>query len=376
MNFFEMWNSFSVWTMQAGMPLVALYHMTCSSPFLNVAAEDATGIEKFGNVCLTPVHYLFAGSEAHKIVLDSGDVIGYGLKQKFVYEEPSMWFKSAISYTVLPPALIVGGICKAISYLSEETRHRHQLIVQSLKYLPLEKNDDLYRRVGIEVTPFEMAEKIESLGYERRPEDLLKLKKEKKALSEIVKLFHENGIMYWLDCGTCLGAYRYGGSIPWDWDVDIAILQNDFDNVRKILSNLDPEIYHVQDWSSREFPKTYLKVYVKGSDTLIDIYHFGIDEHRKTVHSIFAHDRSIFMSDSWKINERRYTIPTPFEWVFPLKKISFDGIEAYVPNKIEQYLEQRYGKNISPAKVYDSKTGKYEKVADHPYWKIEHVNTR
>ena len=61
-------------------------------------------------------------------------------------------------------------------------------------------------------------------------------------------------------------------------------------------------------------------------------------------------------------------MPTNFEVVFPLKKASFDGVEAFVPNRTKEYLQQRYGENIDPAKIYNEQTGSYEKDLNHPYW--------
>jgi hypothetical protein len=61
-------------------------------------------------------------------------------------------------------------------------------------------------------------------------------------------------------------------------------------------------------------------------------------------------------------------VPTPIEIVFPLRPATLDGIEIFVPNKTKEYLQMRYGEDLSPVKVYDEKSGKYEKNLSHPYW--------
>ena len=370
MSISALWDGFSLWIMHAGLPTVALYHAFCLSSFYNVAAEDATGLEKAANVCLSPVQYLFAGQVAIPVTSQEGSITGYHLEQRFTYEDPSMWRKTAVAYLVLPPAVLAGSILKGLSFFSSDTRSRRDRMSLSLSSLGFEtvSNRGYYQSLGVDLVSFDEAEKISSQGYERRPGDADKLKAEKEALKEIVTLLNKEEIVYWLDCGTCLGAYRYGGNIPWDWDVDIAILQPDFDNVRHVLSALDPDKYVVQDWSSRDKPKTYLKVYVKETDSLIDIYHFAIDAEKKEIHSILSNGDCVFLPESWKIRENRFVMPTPFSFVFPLKKASFDGIEAYVPCQTEKYLQQRYGQNISPARVYDATTGQYEKDQAHPYW--------
>ena len=57
-----------------------------------------------------------------------------------------------------------------------------------------------------------------------------------KMLKDAKKVFQNNGLEFWLDCGTLLGAIRDNGFIPWENDIDLGCWKskNDYEEKRKI----------------------------------------------------------------------------------------------------------------------------------------------
>jgi hypothetical protein len=368
-NVLQFFSKFEDGFIYFGTPAVTFYHLLCSNVFLNTAAEDAYGFEKMGNIVLTPFRYIFAG----RIAIPAEEEGKYAVEQYFDYHD-HLFLRTTAAIASLPFSVVFGSLLKGMAFASSDVQKRHRAIVDSLRSLQTVSHRAYYQSQGIDLSDPDTSELLSHQGYQRRPEDEGHLSEEKKAFALIVNLFKEHGIIFWADCGTCLGAYRYGGMIPWDNDLDLAILEPDFSNMKHALNALDSSLYLVEDWSNRCLPNTYARVYIRSTRQYIDIYTYAIHPAAKSVHYIFSSENCMFMLEGWKVNERRYMVETPFEVIFPLRLALFDGIEIPVPNQTQRYLQMRYGENLSPVKIYNAQTGAYEKDPSHPYWERAYVH--
>ena len=65
-------------------------------------------------------------------------------------------------------------------------------------------------------------------------------------LKDFDAIAKKHGIPYYLAAGTLLGAIRHEGFIPWDNDVDVSIMREDFERLAPFLkAELDPEKYEL-----------------------------------------------------------------------------------------------------------------------------------
>ena len=56
-------------------------------------------------------------------------------------------------------------------------------------------------------------------------------------LKYFIKVCEKNKLQYWLAAGTCLGALRHGGFIPWDDDLDVYMPRDDYERLWKLMGN-------------------------------------------------------------------------------------------------------------------------------------------
>ena len=62
-----------------------------------------------------------------------------------------------------------------------------------------------------------------------------------KLLKEIDAICRDNAITYYCSGGTVIGAARHEGFIPWDDDIDICMMRDDFERFREVFRSSPPE---------------------------------------------------------------------------------------------------------------------------------------
>ena len=79
-------------------------------------------------------------------------------------------------------------------------------------------------------------------------------------LHELDRVCKKNNLKYALSSGTCLGAVRHGGFIPWDDDIDVYMCWSDAEKLVKCQSDFETK-YFVQNYKTDpQFPSTHYRL--------------------------------------------------------------------------------------------------------------------
>jgi lipopolysaccharide cholinephosphotransferase len=98
---------------------------------------------------------------------------------------------------------------------------------------------------------------------------------------EIKRICEKNGIQYFLIGGTLLGSVRHGDIIPWDDDLDIGFLRDDYEKFIKVCKNdLTGQFFLCSTETVDSYGLPYAKIMLKDTtfqeETRSDELHQGI----------------------------------------------------------------------------------------------------
>lgn len=207
----------------------------------------------------------------------------------------------------------------------------------------------------------------------------------------------KNNIKYWLSSGTCLGAVRHGGFIPWDDDLDIEMMVEDYKKLVSLRNKFENKDFILQDHvTDPEYISPHGKLrdknselkeihnrdtYFKYKGVFIDIF---VREHGSFISTRIAHIAQYFSYTLTNIKNRhirRFTKEIVYKamhsilfpilhglnrfngekdflrhclgcsfyktieqnGLFPLKKLRFENREYPVPGNYNSYLKRLYG---------------------------------
>jgi phosphorylcholine metabolism protein LicD len=170
-------------------------------------------------------------------------------------------------------------------------------------------------------------------------------------MANMLNVFHniccKLNINYWCLGGTLIGAVRHSGFIPWDGDIDVAMVLDDYLILEK----------HIQE----ELPSTMYsdKNDDKHHGLQLDIFIFNTIESDslKYVESV----------EKWlaKTKQNLYK----YDDIFPLKTTKFD--DFVIPNNIEHICEYTYGAYPPPMPPKHRQIcheGKIDPINPAPYY--------
>lgn len=231
-------------------------------------------------------------------------------------------------------------------------------------------------------------------------------------MGEMAGFFAKNNIEYFILSGTLIGALRHKGFIPWDDDIDIGMLRDDYETLKKILRenfvevnienigfNKKNQISTINQTIKKHPNKLvffigprYIQIY-RGTSirdcVYIDIFphdyykdSYSIEEYNKYCAQIhrFCMESENFSELVKDLEEIRlsntnivdksnkihygidclsaYTINKhrdfmTYDMIYPLCKLKFENYEFYAPNNSDSYIKLEYPAYLSMPETID-----------------------
>lgn len=94
-------------------------------------------------------------------------------------------------------------------------------------------------------------------------------------MKSFINICKEHNLQYYACAGTCLGAIRHKGMIPWDDDIDVLMPRSDYDKFLALKQKLQGTGYEIVD-SNNQFYNQWFAKFSDANTTIVEITDFPI----------------------------------------------------------------------------------------------------
>ena len=125
-----------------------------------------------------------------------------------------------------------------------------------------------------------------------KDEELKKLQAtELEILQDVIRVCDENNIQYFTVGGTTLGAIRHNGFIPWDDDIDIGMLRDDYEKFIRIAPEKLSKGFTLSHFIYENTSPTYYAKVRKDGTEFVEGYTRNIKMHHGVFIDIMPYDK-------------------------------------------------------------------------------------
>ena len=195
--------------------------------------------------------------------------------------------------------------------------------------------------------------------------DIQGLKGGQRIMTEMLRIFDQicrrHHIRYWCMGGTLIGVLRHKGWVPWDGDIDIGMMYDDFIKFQKVCYKELPRSMWLQSTKTDpHYPNKQFFTYMPKLRHLYSCYQNsqdGVRFHNGFQLDLFLHELKNGQISSLSGDDGNDgSCVKPIDWVFPLRESKFEDIIVYIPNHYKKYSTKSWGAYPPP---YPSRHKRY-----------------
>lgn len=176
--------------------------------------------------------------------------------------------------------------------------------------------------------------------------EIKNLKLGQKKMTQMFKQFdricRKYGLKYWCTGGTLIGAMRHQGWVPWDGDIDLAMLEEDYLKLEKLIQGELPSDMWFQ---SSKTDKHYRSKIAKIRDLSSCYIESKSKWHNGLQLDIFVFkqvgNKIIGPGETHAISKDDGTYN--YQEIFPLKELPFEDFRVYVTNNYIKNSIKKFG---------------------------------